>query len=78
MSHLDQLPTARPTGCPFYPPAELGVIRAQNPLVRMTYPDGHEGWLSTGYAETRAVMAVSSRVRVVKPTKPLVGKRRCQ
>ncbi|QUQ70051.1 cytochrome P450 [Kutzneria sp. CA-103260] len=57
MSHLDKLPLARATGCPFDPPAELGAIREQNPLVRMTYPDGHRGWLATGYAETRAVLA---------------------
>ncbi|GAA3430457.1 cytochrome P450 [Kutzneria kofuensis] len=57
MSHLTNLPLARPTGCPFDPPAELGEIRAQEPVVRMTYPDGHEGWLVTGYAEARAVLA---------------------
>ena len=57
MSHLDKLPIARTAGCPFDPPAELAVIRARNPVVRMTYPDGHEGWLVTGYAEVRAVLA---------------------
>ena len=57
MSHLNEFPVARPSGCPFDPPAELGRIREQTPLVRMTYPDGHEGWLATGYAENRAVLA---------------------
>jgi len=55
MSMTDALIT-RAEGCPFDPVAELGQIRAQNPLVRMTYPDGHEGWLITGYAEARAVL----------------------
>jgi hypothetical protein len=49
-----ELPVARPDGCPFDPPSELGRIREQHPLVRMTYPDGHVGWLVTGYALARA------------------------
>jgi cytochrome P450 len=57
MTHIDKFPTARPAGCPFDPPAELGALRARNPLAGMTYPDGHEGWLATGYAENRAVLA---------------------
>ncbi|HEU5473086.1 MAG TPA: cytochrome P450 [Actinophytocola sp.] len=58
------LPLARPAGCPFDPPAELARIRERHPLVRMTYPDGHEGWLVTGHALARAALAdqrVSSR-----------------
>ncbi|GAA4528327.1 cytochrome P450 [Amycolatopsis samaneae] len=54
---LTELPTARPTGCPFDPPAELGPIREERPLTRLTYPDGHEGWLVTGYEQARAVFA---------------------
>lgn len=57
MSHLHELPLARPSGCPFDPPTELGRLREREPLARMTYPDGHEGWLATGYAENRAVLA---------------------
>lgn len=56
---LTSLPTARPTGCPFDPPAELGEIRARRPLVRMSYPDGHRGWLVTGHAQARAVLGDS-------------------
>jgi len=41
------LPTARPAGCPFDPPAELARLREQQPLSRMAYPDGHVGWLVT-------------------------------
>jgi cytochrome P450 len=52
-----ELPIARPAGCPFDPPTELGRIRDRHPLVRLTYPDGHVGWLVTGYALARAVLA---------------------
>jgi cytochrome P450 len=57
VSHISDLPLARPQGCPFDPPTELGRLQAENPLARMTYPDGHVGWLATGYAEVRAVLA---------------------
>ncbi|MFI0712859.1 cytochrome P450 [Streptomyces inhibens] len=51
------LPTTRPTGCPFDPPAELAQLRERQPLTRMTYPDGHTGWLATGHSVVRAVLA---------------------
>jgi cytochrome P450 len=54
---VTELPLSRPTGCPFDPPAELSRLRERNPLVRMTYPDGHQGWLATGHAQVRAVLA---------------------
>lgn len=54
---LAGLPVVRPDGCPFDPPSELGRIRERSPLVRLTYPDGHVGWLVTGYAQARAVLA---------------------
>ena len=50
------LPTVRPAGRPFDPPAELAEIRERHPLVRMTYPDGHEGWLATGHHAVRTVL----------------------
>ncbi len=31
--------------------------RERNPLVRMTFPDGHRGWLATGHAVVRAILA---------------------
>ncbi|MEV5704046.1 cytochrome P450 [Actinoallomurus sp. NPDC052274] len=46
------LETDRPT--PFDPPAEL---RRRPPLSRLAYPDGHLGWVATGYAVTRAILA---------------------
>ncbi|MFI6306943.1 cytochrome P450 [Amycolatopsis thailandensis] len=57
--HLAELPLERPRGCPFDPPAELGPLRDEHPLVRMTFPGGHEGWLATGHAIVREVAADS-------------------
>ncbi|QIS17156.1 cytochrome P450 [Nocardia terpenica] len=51
------LPTARPAGCPFDPPAELAHLRERNPLTRILFPDGHQGWLATGHATVRAILA---------------------
>ncbi|GHH44604.1 cytochrome P450 [Streptomyces candidus] len=51
------LPIARAAGCPFDPAAGLDRLRARDPLVRMRFPDGHVGWLATGYATVRAIFA---------------------
>lgn len=56
-SVLPGLPMQRPDGQPFDPPAELARIREEQPLRRMLFPDGHLGWLATGHAEVRAVLA---------------------
>jgi cytochrome P450 len=48
----EPLETDRPT--PFDPPAAL---RERPPLSRLAYPDGHLGWVATGYAVTRAILA---------------------
>ncbi|MCF3104392.1 cytochrome P450 [Streptomyces roseoverticillatus] len=53
------LPTARPAGCPFDPPAGLGALREERPLIPMRYPDGHVGWLATGWSTVRAILADS-------------------
>ncbi|MBB5808375.1 cytochrome P450 [Saccharothrix ecbatanensis] len=50
-----ELPTARST--PFDPPAELGLLRGTAPISRMKFPDGHLGWLVTGYDLAREVHA---------------------
>ncbi|MEU1994251.1 cytochrome P450 [Nocardia gamkensis] len=57
MSDAVELPTTRIPGCPFDPPPGLATIRARRPLTRMSFPDGHQGWLATGYREVRAVLA---------------------
>ncbi|QLE71816.1 cytochrome P450 [Streptomyces rectiverticillatus] len=56
---LAALPTTRPAGCPFDPPAQLAGLRDQQPLIRMRYPDGHLGWLATGHATVRAILGDS-------------------
>ncbi len=53
------LPTQRTAGCPFDPPAGLAELRGASPLTRMAYPDGHVGWLATGYSTVRAIMGDS-------------------
>ncbi|RCG15238.1 cytochrome P450 [Streptomyces diacarni] len=52
---VDGLPTAR--GCPFSPPAELTELSATRPLTRMSYPDGHMGWLVTSHPLARRILA---------------------
>ena len=51
------LPTERRPGCPFDPPAELSDAREHGPISRYPFPDGHQGWLITGYDLARAVLA---------------------
>ncbi|MFE0019493.1 cytochrome P450 [Amycolatopsis sp. NPDC059021] len=54
--HVQGLPTTRGR-CPFDPPEALTELSARSPISRLVYPDGHEGWLVTGYAAARAVLA---------------------
>ncbi|MFI1712422.1 cytochrome P450 [Streptomyces litmocidini] len=51
------LPTERPSGCPFDPPAELIEARGHGPISRYTHPGGKPGWLITGYDLVRSVLA---------------------
>ncbi|GAA4192554.1 cytochrome P450 [Microbispora amethystogenes] len=53
------LPTARRSGCPFDPPEELIQAREHGPISRFPFPDGHQGWLVTGYDLVRSVLADS-------------------
>lgn len=53
------LPTARQPGCPFDPPKELIEAREHGPISRYIFPDGHQGWLITGYDLVRSVLADS-------------------
>jgi cytochrome P450 len=73
---LRELPMQRPSGRPFDPPAELARIRADRPLQRMIFPDGHIGWLATGHAVVRAVLAdqrFSSRYELMHVPYPVAG-----
>ncbi|HKN55223.1 MAG TPA: cytochrome P450 [Amycolatopsis sp.] len=50
------LPMERDAG-PFDPPREITRLRDARPVSPMVFPDGHEGWLVTGYDAVRQVMA---------------------
>ncbi|MEV0327365.1 cytochrome P450 [Micromonospora echinospora] len=74
------LPTCRAT--PFDPPPGLLALRSGGPLTRLRYPDGHLGWLVTGYDLAREVLADPrfsarsefKRVPVARPgTDPFYG-----
>jgi cytochrome P450 len=47
--------TARPS--PFDPPEIFAALRSERPLRPMTFADGHQGWLATGYDVVRAILA---------------------
>ncbi|MEU4344845.1 cytochrome P450 [Nocardia sp. NPDC023852] len=50
------LPMERNAG-PFEPPREITRLREARPVSPMVFPDGHEGWLVTGYDAVRRLMA---------------------
>lgn len=50
------LPMQRDAG-PFDPPSEITRLREVRPVSPMVFPDGHDGWLVTGYDAMRALLA---------------------
>ncbi|PCC73673.1 cytochrome P450 [Nannocystis exedens] len=50
------LPMERDAG-PFDPPRQISRLREARPVSPMVFPDGHEGWLVTGYDAVRQLMA---------------------
>ncbi|EOD65340.1 cytochrome P450 [Amycolatopsis vancoresmycina DSM 44592] len=42
---------------PFDPPSAITRLRGTRPVSPLVFPDGHEGWLVTGYDEVRQMMA---------------------
>jgi cytochrome P450 len=71
---LSHLPTARPN--PFDPPPELAKAHADGPITPLRFPDGHEGWLVTGHAAARQVLAspqFSSRPELARMLVPVAG-----
>ncbi|TDP96738.1 cytochrome P450 [Labedaea rhizosphaerae] len=50
------LPMERDAG-PFDPPSAITRMRATRPVSPMVFPDGHEGWVVTGYDAARTMMA---------------------
>ncbi|GAB3399142.1 cytochrome P450 [Flindersiella endophytica] len=50
------LPMERDAG-PFDPPSQITRLRDARPVSPLHFPDGHEGWLVTGYEAVRQLMA---------------------
>ncbi|WP_024876825.1 cytochrome P450 [Saccharomonospora piscinae] len=50
------LPTERDAG-PFDPPQAITRLREARPVSPLRFPDGHDGWLVTGYDAVRQLMA---------------------
>ncbi|GHH47978.1 cytochrome P450 [Lentzea cavernae] len=42
---------------PFVPPSQITAVRETRPVSPMLFPDGHEGWLVTGYEAVRQALA---------------------
>ncbi|SDM73713.1 cytochrome P450 [Allokutzneria albata] len=60
MSHTVPVPHGLPRerdASPFDPPREVTRLREARPVSPMIFPDGHEGWLVTGYDAVRRLMA---------------------
>ncbi|MBB4682662.1 cytochrome P450 [Amycolatopsis jiangsuensis] len=54
VDELLQLPQART--CPYGPPAAYRELHTRRPVSRVTLPNGDQGWLVTGFAETRDLL----------------------
>jgi len=54
---VETMPAARQPGCPFDPPKALVEAREHGPISRLPFPDGHQGWLVTGYDLLRSILA---------------------
>jgi cytochrome P450 len=52
---IDVFPLSRERA--FDPPGQLRRWQEESPIRPMTYADGHEGWLVTGYGAARAILA---------------------
>ncbi|GAA4536387.1 cytochrome P450 [Amycolatopsis samaneae] len=60
MSQTDAIPHGLPMerdAGPFDPPRAVTRLRETRPVSPLVFPDGHEGWLVTGYDEVRQLMA---------------------
>jgi cytochrome P450 len=75
-SSLSGLPTQRPN--PLDPPQEIAELRAADPLVRMTFPDGHLGWLATGHHAVRAILASPAFSNRIEKMHPVIPTKRAQ
>ncbi|GAB3442931.1 cytochrome P450 [Streptomonospora sediminis] len=52
---LDSFPASR--RCTFHPAEKLEDRRETQPISRLRFPDGHLGWLVTGYSAARKILA---------------------
>jgi len=50
-----RLPTSR--GCPFDPSAEYKRLQDEDPVSRLAFPDGSDGWLLSRYEDVRSLLA---------------------
>ena len=60
MTHTVPVPHGLPMerdASPFDPPSPITQLREARPVSPMVFPDGHEGWLVTGYDAVRQLMA---------------------
>ncbi|MFI6532764.1 cytochrome P450 [Nonomuraea sp. NPDC050547] len=57
MSESVAFPHERPARCPFDPPEELASLRERQPIARLAFADGHQGWLVTSHSLVREVLA---------------------
>lgn len=60
MSQTTTVPHGLPMnrdGGPFDPPSAITRLREARPVSPLVFPDGHEGWLVTGYEAVRKLMA---------------------
>ncbi|MFF2805811.1 cytochrome P450 [Streptomyces sp. NPDC058000] len=60
MSDTDPIPHGLPMerdASPFDPPRRITRLREARPVSPLVFPDGHEGWLVTGYDAVRQLMA---------------------
>ncbi|MEU3650842.1 cytochrome P450 [Lentzea sp. NPDC034063] len=53
---LQGLPMERDV-TPFDPPSKITLVRETRPVSPMLFPDGHEGWLITGYEAVRQALS---------------------
>jgi len=68
----DGLPMDRDAG-PFAPPSAISLLRTTRPVSPLRFPDGHDGWLITGYDAVRTALAdtrFSSRMDLEVPHVP--------
>lgn len=57
LQDADWIPTDNAVGCPYDPPKGLARLREKEPIARLRYAGGYEGWIITSHALARSVLA---------------------